>query len=61
MMFIDAEHAVVWLSLSQQGRLLLTNCRGDAVVVDGSWKMARTTFGELMRMAGVDYPPPETS
>ena len=31
--------------------------RRDAVLVDGQWKMARSTFCDLMRLAGVECPP----
>ena len=31
--------------------------RGDAVLDEGHWKMARSTFYDLMRMAGVECPP----
>jgi hypothetical protein len=58
--FVDAEHAAVWFSISHQGRPLLTDHRGDAVVVDGTWKMARSTFCDLMSMAGVECPPLDT-
>ncbi len=55
--FVDATHAAVWFSISVEGRTLLSEHRGDAVIVDGSWKMARSTFCRLMGMAGVPCPP----
>ncbi len=55
--FIDTQHAAVWFSISIDGRRLLRNHRGDAVVVDGSWKMARSTFCQLMAMGGISCPP----
>jgi Clp amino terminal domain, pathogenicity island component/ClpX C4-type zinc finger len=57
--FVDAEHAAVWFSISGNGRPLLVRHRGDAVHIDGTWKMARSTFCELMRMGGIECPPPE--
>jgi len=50
--FIDTEHAVVWFTIFNDGRPLLSRHRGDAVVVDGSWKVARSTFLELMARGG---------
>ncbi len=54
--FIDEEHASVWFAPSLEG-MPSNRRRGDAVVVDSVWKMARTTFCELMKMAGVECPP----
>jgi Clp amino terminal domain, pathogenicity island component/ClpX C4-type zinc finger len=56
--FIDQEHAAVWLSVAVDGRYFLRQHRGDAVVVEDRWKIARSTFCELMRLAGVECPPP---
>jgi len=55
--FIDAEHAVVWFTSSSDWRPLPSRHRGDAVVQDGTWKVSRSTFLELMRLAGVELPP----
>jgi len=55
--FVDHEHAAVWFRVTVEGRPALLNRRGEAVVVDGDWKMARATFCDLMRLAGVDCPP----
>jgi hypothetical protein len=55
--FVDATHAAVWFSVSVDNVSRLRNHRGDAVVVDGEWKMARSTFCGLMAMAGVQCPP----
>jgi len=55
--FVDDEHAAVWFTILRDGRPLLSRYRGDAVLVDGTWKVARTTFCELMRLAGVECPP----
>ena len=55
--FIDHEHAAVWFSISIDGRVMLHRHRGDAVVVDGQWKMARSTFCHIMSMGGVQCPP----
>jgi hypothetical protein len=54
--FIDTEHASVWFVPSLEG-LPSDRRRGDAVLVDSTWKMARTTFCELMYVAGVECPP----
>lgn len=55
--FIDAEHGAVWFTITIDGIPRLSNQRGDAVVVDGAWKMARSTFCALMASAGVTCPP----
>jgi len=55
--FLDATHAAVWFSISVNGASMLPNRRGDAVIVDGEWKMSRSTFCELMGLAGVPCPP----
>jgi len=52
--FRDAEHAVVWFNFSHD----IESYRGEAVVIEESWKMARSTFCELMSLAGVECPPP---
>jgi hypothetical protein len=55
--FLDPEHAAVSFTITIGGVPRLRDRRGDAVVVDGAWKMARSTFCELMSLAGVDCPP----
>jgi hypothetical protein len=55
--FIDADHAAVWFTITIEGIPRLSNQRGEAVVVDGAWKMARSTFCALMASAGVACPP----
>jgi len=56
--FTDPEHAAVWFTFNLDNVPMLARHRGDAVMVEGQWKMARSTFCELMRMAGVECPPP---
>ena len=56
-LFLDQAHAAVWFTITIDGSPRLGNHRGDAVVVDGAWKMARATFCDLMRSAGVECPP----
>ena len=55
--FVDREHAAVWFTITVEGGAALLSRRGEAVVVDGAWKMARATFCDLMRLAGEDCPP----
>ena len=55
--FVDPIHAAVWFSISLDGRPMLQRHRGDAIVVEGRWKMARSTFCGVMSMAGVPCPP----
>ena len=55
--FYDPGRAAVLFSISMGDRLLLGGQRGEAVVVDGVWKMARSTFAQLMNMGGVTLPP----
>jgi hypothetical protein len=55
--FTDPDHAAVWFSIAVDGRTLLPHHRGDALVVDGVWKVARSTFCNLMALAGVQCPP----
>jgi len=55
--FTAAERAAVWFTILLDGRPVFQHHRGDAVVVDGEWKMARSTFCELMALAGVQCPP----
>ncbi len=55
--FADPEHAAVLFSIALDGQVALGRRRGDAVIEDGVWKMARSTFCQLMGMAGVQCPP----
>ncbi len=55
--FYDPERAAVLFSISNGERLLLGGQRGEAVLADGVWKMSRSTFAQLMAMAGVACPP----
>jgi hypothetical protein len=55
--FFDTEHALVWFSLSIEGGPTLRRRRGNAMLVDGNWKVARSTFCGLMALAGVSCPP----
>jgi Clp amino terminal domain, pathogenicity island component/ClpX C4-type zinc finger len=55
--FVEPEHAAVWYSIFVNGGQVLNRHRADALVVDGVWKMARSTFCEIMAMAGVGCPP----
>jgi hypothetical protein len=57
MVFTDPDHAAVWFSISLGGKMMLPRHRGDAVLVDGVWKVARSTFCDLMSLAGVLCPP----
>jgi Clp amino terminal domain, pathogenicity island component/ClpX C4-type zinc finger len=54
--FVDPAHAAVRYTVSVDGTTMLTR-RGDAVQVDGAWKVARSTFCDLMALAGVPCPP----
>ena len=57
--FIDADSTPPSGSRSavKGASILLPNRRGDAIIVDGTWKMARSTFCELVGLAGVPCPP----
>jgi hypothetical protein len=55
--FVDRAHAAVWFTITIDGNPALSSRRGEAVAVDGAWKMARATFCELMRLAGIECPP----
>ena len=55
--FYDPERAAVLFSISTGERLLLGGQRGEAVLEDGVWTMSRSTFAQLMAMAGVACPP----
>jgi hypothetical protein len=55
--FVDETHASVLFAVAREG-LSADVRRGEAVVVDTTWKMARATFCALMTLAGVTCPPP---
>jgi hypothetical protein len=55
--FYDIQRAAVWFSISIDQRRLLSRHRGEAVLVAGQWKMARSTFCQLMALAGISCPP----
>jgi hypothetical protein len=55
--FTDPDHAAVWFTMTVAGTPLLPRHRGDAVMVGGVWKVARSTFCDLMTLAGVQCPP----
>jgi ATP-dependent Clp protease ATP-binding subunit ClpC len=54
--FIDENHAVVVFALTLEG-IGSEPRRGHAVVDDSTWKVARVTFCQLMKLAGVECPP----
>ncbi|MEM9514988.1 MAG: hypothetical protein AAGA42_09020 [Actinomycetota bacterium] len=57
----DARAAVVFTVSSSDGHPLLTDTVGEAVLHNGRWRVARSTFANLMRLAGVELPhQPET-
>ena len=53
--FVDQTHASVSFALSLEG-LSSALRTGDALMVDSQWKVARSTFCELMDLAGVQCP-----
>jgi hypothetical protein len=55
--FVDAGHATVWFTVSVDGTPMLRRRRGEAFLLDGGWKMARSTFCDLMALVGVECPP----
>jgi hypothetical protein len=55
--FVDSEHAIVSFTIVIDGVPRLSERRGGAVLVDRTWKMARSTFCDLMMLAGVECPP----
>jgi hypothetical protein len=55
--FVKPQHAAVWYSIFVNGGRVLDRHRGDALVVDGAWKMSRSTFCEIVAMGGVSCPP----
>ncbi len=54
--FIDETHAAVSFTVSLEG-VSPERRTGDALVVDSTWKVARSTFCALMSLAGVQCPP----
>ena len=54
--FVDEEHAIVSFAVSLEG-LSSEPRSGNALVVGSTWKVARTTFCDLMELAGVKCPP----
>ena len=55
--FYDTKRAAVWFSIAIGESRVLRRHRGEAVLVDGEQKRARTTFCHLTSMAGVACPP----
>jgi outer membrane lipoprotein-sorting protein len=60
-LFLRSDEAVVWFSVEVDGgRLPMVNGReGRAVKVDDRWLIERATIADLLRLAGVNVPPPE--
>ncbi len=54
--FVDEEHASLMVAMTLEGVPSL-RIHGDALVIDSVWKVARSTFCELMRLTGVECPP----
>jgi hypothetical protein len=54
--FVDEEHASVTFAIALEG-LPPASRQGTAVVVDSVWKVARSTFCQLMTLTGVECPP----
>ena len=55
----DKRAVVVFVVVTDGDRLLLGDQVGEAVLSDGRWRVSRDTFAQLMRLAGVETPPPE--
>ena len=55
--FYDRNRALVVFSVFMGKRLLLGGQQGEAVLIGGEWKMARSTFCRLMDLAGIACPP----
>jgi len=51
--FVDPGNTAVWYSIFVHGGQVLNRHRGDAIRLDGEWKMARSRFVQLLAMAGV--------
>jgi hypothetical protein len=49
--------AVVWFDAVADGTPMLTRHRGEAILIDGAWKMEHRTFAQIMTAAGVPFPP----
>jgi hypothetical protein len=54
--FVDEAHAAVTFAIALEG-LSPALLHGAAVVGDSGWKVARSTFCELMALTGVECPP----
>jgi Clp amino terminal domain, pathogenicity island component/ClpX C4-type zinc finger len=54
--FVDETHAAVSFTVALEG-VSPEPRTGDALVVDATWKVARSTFCALMSLAGVQCPP----
>jgi hypothetical protein len=55
--FVDASSAAVVFSVWVGGSPYLLSARGDAVLRDGRWLVARSTFCGLLARVGVACPP----
>ena len=57
--FLSAQRAAVVLAIStEDGRQLLGDNVGESVCSEQRWRVARSTFAHLMRLAGVEPPRP---
>jgi hypothetical protein len=54
--FVDGSHAAVWFSVWVGRSPYLLGHRGDAVLVEGRWKVSRDTFCGLVARVGVRCP-----
>ncbi|HMD45137.1 MAG TPA: Clp protease N-terminal domain-containing protein [Acidimicrobiales bacterium] len=54
--FENEDQAAVWFTIWVDGEAMLTRHRGDALRVDGDWKVSRATFCDVMARAGVLCP-----
>lgn len=54
---VDDTHAVVTYSLVANGSVLLSTQQGEAVKVDGTWKMSRASYCALVARGGITCPP----
>ncbi len=54
----DTRAAVVFTVSTSDGLPLLGGTTGEAVLHEGRWRVARSTFANLMRLAGIEPPPP---
>jgi hypothetical protein len=57
--FDDERQATVWFSVGVGANRLLPQAEGRVVRTSDGWKVARATVARLLRMAGVDVPPPK--